>query len=82
MSDKVVSLRGGPVWSGEPNPALIEFLETVLEQARVGEIAGAVIVRQWRDDAADFQSAGYLTTYRIVGAIEAAKIKLLSDGDA
>ncbi len=56
----VVSLRGGPTQEPPkgPNPDIIEELESLLAQARTGEIAGISGAVTWSDLNAGFFSAG------------------------
>ena len=56
--DKVTSIFGGPVQSGEPSEIVISALEDALADARAGEICGIGLVTI---------AAGYEASYRIVG---------------
>jgi len=49
VSDKVVSLRGEPIYQGSPQPDVITELEQLLEQARSGEVVGLAVALAYRD---------------------------------
>lgn len=79
MSEKVVSLHGGPLPARATNEHCVETLEKYLEKARFGEIVGIVIAAQFEDKMSGWDAAGLTYTHSIVGALEAAKFSLLKD---
>ena len=78
MSDKVVSIGGGEVLQKEPNEVCVEALEVALEKAKSGEVVGVVIGQVYHDELTDYMIAGLVGGHGVIGAIERAKMRLLS----
>ena len=69
---------GDVVGLTKPNSALIETLESLLREAKLGSITSvaAVVIR---DGDADFEIEADLTTLEMIGALETLKLELLSE---
>ena len=79
MDNNVVSLGGGPILDNrEPSEALIAHLEDLLERARSGEIMGMAAATLYRDRTTAYSVVGAIEGFSMVGALEMAKMALIS----
>ncbi|TNE43431.1 MAG: hypothetical protein EP341_11455 [Sphingomonadales bacterium] len=70
MSDRVVSIDGGPVIDGrDPNPDCVAELEDLLEMARSGEIVGIAGTIIHHDEGTSRITAGFCRSPRVVGSL-------------
>lgn len=76
---EVVSLRGGVVIRPEPNQSCIDACREMLEMAESGEIVGFVGAMMYGDRSAAYRINGNIDHYRLLGAIECAKARLMAD---
>lgn len=69
--NNVVAFGGGPVVAGfkVTNPLCVEYLEKLLEATRAGEVIGVAAVILRFDATADFDMAGTLGGYEMIGAL-------------
>lgn len=75
----VVSVHGGPVpMAKENSPALIGYLEELLEQAKSGEILGMAAATMYRDRTTAYSVVGVIEGFSMVGALEMAKATLVN----
>lgn len=79
MSEKIVSLNGGPVVQRKPNEACIDTLRELLEMAESGEIVGLAGAIMYGDGSSAYRISGTVDQYRIIGALECAKGQMVSD---
>lgn len=77
MTEKVISIHGGPTGCPEPNDACIKALEEWLELARAGEIIGVATAGLCHDGLGRWAVAGKVGGCAMVGALEAAKADVL-----
>lgn len=78
MSDKIVSIRGGPLPEpGQPSPKLVMFLADLLERAVAGEIVGFAGATMGQNGSSTFYLAGFTGGFAMVGALECAKKRLV-----
>ncbi len=76
---KVISLRGDPIASrGEPHAGLIARLETLLEQARSGEICGIAFALDYQDGGYSWGCDGAINRAKVIGALEAVKAHIVN----
>lgn len=69
--NNVVAFGGGPVVAGVKvtNQLCVKYLEHLLEAARAGEVIGVAVVMLRFDATADFEMAGVLGGYEMIGAV-------------
>jgi hypothetical protein len=77
MTDKVTSLYGDQISTGEPVQSCVNTLRKVFEQAEAGEVVGVALVCLYRDGAGGYHVAGRVGGYSMLGAMEAARADLL-----
>lgn len=78
MSNNVVSLRGSfAATPAEPNRALIDELERLLEAARAGEIVGMAGCYVHKDKVVSYSYAGAVASYGMLGGLDCVKERLL-----
>lgn len=80
MSQKVVSLRGDPIATGEPNATVVSCLEKWLEAARSGDVVGVTIVLQHSDNTVSSNSYG-VRSRAMVGVLVSAVNSITADID-
>lgn len=80
MSDapKVVSLKGHPIYAGEPNPKVVKALEEALAQALAGELTGVAIGKVFRDDSSGQDFQGHFIATHMVGCLAKMQHELLA----
>lgn len=74
---KVIALNGGPTGLPEINQAAVSALEEWLEAARSGQIVGLVMVGLGHDAKAQWEIAGMVGGYGMIGALDIAKSDLV-----
>jgi DNA-binding transcriptional LysR family regulator len=52
-----------------PHPATVEYLETLLAQARAGDVVGVAVVPLWYDRSASYSIVGTVGGYSMQGAL-------------
>lgn len=74
MAD-IVGIFGQSVAPGkrQRSESLVEYLQGLLEKAESGELTGAAIVEQYRDDTVGYALQGYMASYSMLGAVEIVK---------
>jgi len=82
MSD-VVSINSGLVSpkAGEVHEPLVNMLESLLEKAKSGEIQGVSAAYIYSDGTETYWTTTRVTTFGLIGALEMAKLGLLSHDD-
>lgn len=79
MGDKVVALRGGKLpQPGEPQPAVVEALQELLEMAVSGEVVGVTVIYNFADESVGSRAAGFRGR-KSLGEIEIAKSILIEE---
>jgi hypothetical protein len=66
---RVISLAQYAPHSSAPNPALIEWLQEKLDEAKRGELQGVVGVSHFSDHEAQYFMMGNLNGYAVQGAL-------------
>ena len=74
----VKSLYGGPTGLPERNERAIEVLTDMLQKAQAGEVVGVVVASLHHDGLAGCRIGGVVGGYSLLGAVEMAKIDLIS----
>jgi len=87
VSDKIVSLRGGPlnIPTPEINQDLVDSVKKLLEQAESGEVTGIACTLAHGDETVSWVIVGSIISYRALGAsyavMDEVKTRLLEDED-
>lgn len=73
MTEKVVSLDGGPVITDceHPHEGVVEVLEEMLDMARRGHIRGLVMVQMLNDRTCPYLAVGKVGGFTMAGSLSA-----------
>ena len=77
MTEKVASIRGGPI-PFEVNHDLVEVMEMLLEEARAGILTGMVYSFHREDNKVVYGKAG-CSSYTMLAGLTAAQHMLMQD---